>query len=260
MDTRDFKGVWIPKDIYLNSDLNWTDKLLLIEIDSLDVDENKHGGCFASNAYFAKFLGVTEKTISTSISKLKDLDLIYQASFNGRTRVLKSRLYEKVKADFTDETLHECKGCLEKKVKENNTINNNNKLNKDNTISNQVSTIKDIIKSNKAIKDKKETLEDKIVNYTQNINIRQALKDYISMYNEKFKCNPTLISFDKLLEQLRELAGTDANLGIRIIENSTMKGYREFYAVENLCYSGNSSAVKGETQVYNEEEVVEQVY
>ena len=42
---RDFKGIWIPKDIYLSKELNWTDKLLLIEIDSLD-NENH---CMASN-------------------------------------------------------------------------------------------------------------------------------------------------------------------------------------------------------------------
>jgi biotin operon repressor len=101
---RDFKGVWIPKEIYLNDDLNWTDKILFIEIDSLD---NNHG-CFASNAYFAKFLRVSETTISTSISKLKALGLIYQESFNGRERVLHSNLkptkikkiHEPVFADF----------------------------------------------------------------------------------------------------------------------------------------------------------------
>jgi hypothetical protein len=42
---RDFKGVWIPKDVWLDHNLTWMEKLLLVEIDSLDAEK----GCFASN-------------------------------------------------------------------------------------------------------------------------------------------------------------------------------------------------------------------
>lgn len=83
---RDFKGIWVPKEIYLNEDLSWTEKILLIEIHSLDGQD----GCFASNEYFARFLNKSEVTISNSISKLKKLGFIKQESFNGRRRVLKS--------------------------------------------------------------------------------------------------------------------------------------------------------------------------
>jgi hypothetical protein len=51
---RDFKGVWIPKDIYLNPELTLVEKILLIEIQSLDNEQ----GCFAGNKYFADFIGV----------------------------------------------------------------------------------------------------------------------------------------------------------------------------------------------------------
>ena len=83
---RDFKGVWIPKEIYLNEELNWTEKILLIEIDSLDNEK----GCFASNEYFANFIGKSKVYISNCISKLKDKNYIYQESFDGRKRVLRS--------------------------------------------------------------------------------------------------------------------------------------------------------------------------
>lgn len=66
---RHFKGVWIPKEIYLNPDLSWTEKILLIEIHSLQGDE----GCFASNQYLAEFLGTSEKTVMNTISKLKGM-------------------------------------------------------------------------------------------------------------------------------------------------------------------------------------------
>ena len=49
---REFRGIWIPKDIWLNKDLSTNEKVLLAEIDSLGGSSN---GCFASNQYFADF-------------------------------------------------------------------------------------------------------------------------------------------------------------------------------------------------------------
>lgn len=83
---RSFKGVWIPKEIYLDDKLSWTEKILFIEIDSLD----KEGQCFCSNEYFASFLGVKERAVSGMISKLKNLGYIRQESFDGRKRFLRS--------------------------------------------------------------------------------------------------------------------------------------------------------------------------
>jgi hypothetical protein len=39
---RDFKGVWIPKEIWLDERLNALEKIILTEIDSLDATER---GC-----------------------------------------------------------------------------------------------------------------------------------------------------------------------------------------------------------------------
>jgi hypothetical protein len=63
---RDFKGVWIPKDIWLDENLTWMEKLLLVEIDSLDAEK----GCFASNDYFAKFFQLSKSRISDLIGQL----------------------------------------------------------------------------------------------------------------------------------------------------------------------------------------------
>ena len=81
---RDFKGVWIPKDIWLNEELDITEKAIFAEIDSLD-NEN---GCVASNAYFIKFFKVSESTITRAITHLKELGLI-ESSFDGRVRTLR---------------------------------------------------------------------------------------------------------------------------------------------------------------------------
>lgn len=87
---REFKGVWIPSFIWLDDRLTAIEKFILIEINSLDTAKN--GGCTASNTYIAKFCQCSETKVSTAISKLVELGYIYIENFNGRIRVLKSRL------------------------------------------------------------------------------------------------------------------------------------------------------------------------
>lgn len=65
---RDFKGVWIPKEIWLDENLSWTEKILLVEIDSLA----QNNECFATNEHFAQFLHLKKDTISKAISSLKN--------------------------------------------------------------------------------------------------------------------------------------------------------------------------------------------
>ena len=113
-EARQFLGIWIPREIYLNKELNWTDKILVVEINSLDNER----GCFASNEYFAEFLSVSTTTISTSISKLKNLGLIEQISFDGRTRILKSAIKE-----IKSQSLNKLKGRHKENLKHNKTIN-----------------------------------------------------------------------------------------------------------------------------------------
>lgn len=86
---RDFKGVWISKEIWLNEQLNALDKIVLAEIDSLDVGED---GCFASNEYLANFCKCSAKSISRSVTKLMECGYIELISFDGRHRRIHSRL------------------------------------------------------------------------------------------------------------------------------------------------------------------------
>lgn len=108
---RDFKGIWIPAKIWLNKSLSFLEVILLAEIDSLAKDE----GCYASNAYFAEFLGVSETYVSKAISSLTKKGLVYQAAFNGRNRILKTNLHNS-KADLNKSiTLEQkCKADLNK--------------------------------------------------------------------------------------------------------------------------------------------------
>lgn len=68
MYLRDFKGVWIPKEIWLNKELSIVEKALIAEIDSLDTEEK---GCYASNEYLASFVNLSEGRCANVISSLK---------------------------------------------------------------------------------------------------------------------------------------------------------------------------------------------
>ena len=83
---REFKGVWFPAQIWLDERLTALEKIILIEIDSLDGED----GCYASNEYLAGFCQCSQTKVSSAISKLKKLGYIKVASFDGRKRVLHS--------------------------------------------------------------------------------------------------------------------------------------------------------------------------
>lgn len=82
---RDFKGVWIPKDVLLNTELTMLEKVIFVEIDSLDGKD----GCWASNAYLANFCQCSTDKITSAVRKLKELGFIEVTNFDGRHRVIK---------------------------------------------------------------------------------------------------------------------------------------------------------------------------
>lgn len=76
---REFKGVWIPKEIWLNPLLSLQERVMLAEIDSFETKN----GCFASNAYLGKIMRLSPSRVSGIISKLiklkyLDSELIYR--------------------------------------------------------------------------------------------------------------------------------------------------------------------------------------
>lgn len=87
-EKREFRGVWFPAEIWLDERLTALEKMILIEIDSLDGED----GCYASNEYLAKFCQCSQTKVSSAISKLKKMGFLTVASFDGRRRVLHSCL------------------------------------------------------------------------------------------------------------------------------------------------------------------------
>lgn len=134
-EQRDFKGVWFPKEVWLDSRLNALDKIILLEIDSLDCEEK---GCYASNEYLANFCQCSERKITESISKLIELDYIYLESFNGRVRILKSCL-----AKNERQTSKICEAESQKMKGYKSNINKNNNIDKESIINNNTKEIFD---------------------------------------------------------------------------------------------------------------------
>lgn len=79
---RQFKGVWMPKEIYLSAELTAMEKLVLIEINSLD-GERDH--CFASNKHFADFFGISTRHVTKILAHLAELKFI-RIEMIGRNR------------------------------------------------------------------------------------------------------------------------------------------------------------------------------
>jgi hypothetical protein len=70
---RDFKGAFIPKDIWCNRDLSGDEKLMWGEIFALD----NAFGCIASNEHFMEMFGFNnDRKAQRIIKSLKDKDYI----------------------------------------------------------------------------------------------------------------------------------------------------------------------------------------
>lgn len=96
--SRDFKGVWIPAEYWLDPNLTVMEIMFITEIDSLDRGE----GCFASNNHFADFFGVTPGRASQVIKSLEKkgyIEVTYER--NGKQVVRRLiRVVRKLKGVF----------------------------------------------------------------------------------------------------------------------------------------------------------------
>lgn len=131
---RDFRGIWIPKEIWLSKDLSSNEKILLAEIDSLGGSSD---GCFASNQYFADFFDLSKDRISRLVSGLKNkgyitVELIYkEGTCEVDKRIIKLNPYS-----YFYQGVQNHQGGIGENTKDitnNYNINNNNKASKKKT-------------------------------------------------------------------------------------------------------------------------------
>jgi biotin operon repressor len=67
MSNNQFSGVFIPREVLLDEDISASGKIIFAIIQSLDNDK----GCFASNEYIGKMLGLSDSSVRCSIADLE---------------------------------------------------------------------------------------------------------------------------------------------------------------------------------------------
>lgn len=72
-ELRNFKGIWIPAEIWLSKELTMQEKLFLVEIDSLSKTKK---GCYASNSYFAEFFNISKPRCTQIIKSLEEKKVV----------------------------------------------------------------------------------------------------------------------------------------------------------------------------------------
>lgn len=235
-DNRDFKGVWIPKEVWLDTRLNALDKVILMEIDSLDQGEK---GCYASNEHLAEFCQCSKTKVSTAISKLIECGYLYIQNFDGRKRELKSRV-----SNFERQNIKNCNADIQN-LKESNT--DNNTYNK---------TI-----SKKERKSKSKSYDEQIAEYTGNEELQNALKAFVQM--RAFIKKPlTEYGLKLLLNKLSKIGRTDAEK-IAIVNRSVEHNWQGFFEIkEETSYQKSAQPEKKYDQngYESEEEFMKMLY
>ena len=130
---RAFKGIWIPKEIWLNENLTLLEKVFLVEIDSLDNEE----GCYASNEYFSGFFKLSKNRCSEVIKSLEKKGLVKVSyKYKPNTKLIEKRIIKVLEKssigirDIDEGTRNLDRGYSEN-LEDNNTVfNNTNNISK----------------------------------------------------------------------------------------------------------------------------------
>lgn len=92
-----------PRILFNDKNLTRTDTDLLSLIISLTL---KNDYCFATNKYLANYINTSERTISYSLSKFKELKYIFVKRVNGNRRIYLNK--EKIPTSIADESATDC--------------------------------------------------------------------------------------------------------------------------------------------------------
>lgn len=241
---RQFKGIWIPKEIWLNKDLTFQEKIILVEIDSYD---DGQVGCFATNKHFVNNFGINSSRISQIIQSLQRKNYItITYDFNGK-EIIKRYLHinrppyppkdgmSKINIGMLKNEMGVCqfdKGGYVKKLKDNNTnINNTNINNKEER--------------------KKETNYDKIINsMVEDEEVKNSIYEFIKM-RKLIKKPMTDRALTMLINKLYKLSN-NKQIQIKILEQSILKNWTDIYPYkEENNYAGYQGNAKTDLSKYD---------
>lgn len=115
--SKEFKGIWIPKEIVGLKNIGSTQKMILSTIIALDNDK----GCMANNRYFAEMFDISRTRVSLILKELSDkkyVTLLTKVNRGGTSKVkggVQQKLYRVINFSY--------RGGLTK-VKTYNTVDN----------------------------------------------------------------------------------------------------------------------------------------
>jgi len=133
-----FKGVWIPKAVFVLDDLTLHQKIILSMVMNLTSDEP----CYATNHYIGEILGIHPTRVSVHLNNLKRLGYLDIKIIRNKDKHITKRLITPTPAlrnriEGLSETANHpisetAKGIIKKDNKEDNKyISKSNQLNKD---------------------------------------------------------------------------------------------------------------------------------
>lgn len=226
----------IPANVRYDKDLVPNAKLLYGEITALC---NEKGYCWATNQYFAELYNVSDRTIKNWISQLTDKGYIQRSvKYREGTKEIEQRkLFIGRENNFTTS------GNYVPDPRENNlTIPSENNFPVNNTSINNTFNNTNIYKGKK--KQKSETVNSVIAEYTENKDLQDALHDFVDMRTKARK--PLTVRAIKLsLNELDKLAVDDVTK-IAIVNQSIVHSWLTFYKLQNNNNGGQRQLTRKE--------------
>lgn len=205
MDEKKSYYAIIPANVRYDADLTPNAKLLYGEITALC---NERGYCWASNDYFSKLYGVSKKSISNWISALVKKGYIYsEIKYKEGSKEILDR-YIKLFGEPIEEIFYT---PIEKKVKDNNTLNNNT--------------------SNNTFKKERKTSYDDILSGITDIDLKGLYLEYIKM-RKLIKSPMTDRALQMLIKKVNELEPESIDNQKKLLETAIMNNWKSVYPLK----------------------------